>query len=61
MVSRLEEPTMRHVPLCLVVPFVLACDLVGPSTTIQVEGTFTAAYDGSPIAGGQVLVSDPVE
>ena len=45
---------MRHVPLCLVVPFVLACGLVGPDdTTMRVQGTVTAA-DGSPIAGASV-------
>ena len=46
---------MRHVPLCLVVPFVLACGLVGPDdTTMRVQGTVTAADDGSPIAGASV-------
>ena len=46
---------MRHIPLCLIVPFVLACGLVGPDdTTIQVQGQVTAAEDGSPIAGASV-------
>ncbi len=46
---------MRHIPLCLVVPLVLACGLVGPDdTTIRVQGTVTAADDGSPIAGASV-------
>ena len=41
---------MRHIPLCLVIPFVLACGLFGPSEpTIRVEGTVTSADNGSPI------------
>ena len=45
---------MRHASLFLVTLFVLsACQEV---TTVRVEGTFTAAYDGSPIARGQVSV-----
>ena len=54
---------MRRISLCLVVPFVLACG-TGPSEpTIRLEGTVTAADDGSPIAGAPVHVfsglSDP--
>ena len=42
---------------CLVVPFILACGLSGPSEpTIRLEGTVTAADDGSPIAGANVSV-----
>ena len=43
---------MSHIPLCLVVPFVLACS-TGPSqrtVAIQLQGTVTAADDGSPVA-----------
>ena len=48
---------MRHIPLCLVVPFVLACGIVEPdSFTIRVEGTVTAADDGSPIPDASVGV-----
>ena len=41
--------------LCLVVPFVLACS-TGPSEppTIRLEGTITAAEDGSPIMGATI-------
>ena len=50
---------MRHIPLCLVVPFVLACGIVEPdSLTIRVEGTVTAADDGTPVAGAEVRVWD---
>ncbi len=46
---------MRHIPLCLFVPFVLACGLLGPGEpTIQVQGTVTAADDGTPIIGALV-------
>ena len=48
---------MRHIPLCLVVPLVLACGLVEPGEpTIRLEGTVTAADDGSPIAGANISV-----
>ena len=48
---------MRHMSLCLVVPFVLACGLVEPGEpTIRLEGTVTAADDGSPIAGANISV-----
>ena len=48
---------MRHTPLCLLVPFVLACGLFGPGQpTILVEGTVTRADDGSPIPGMSVVV-----
>ena len=48
---------MRHVSLCLVVPFVLACGIVEPDgLTIRVEGTVTAADDGTPVAGATVRV-----
>ena len=47
---------MRHIPLCLVVPFVLACG-TGPSEpTIRVEGIVTAADDGTRIAGANISV-----
>ncbi len=49
---------MRHVSLCLVTLFVCAaCSIVGPET-IQVQGTVTAADDGSQIAGASVRVSE---
>ncbi len=42
--------------LCLVVPFVLACG-TGPSElTIRLQGTVTAADDGSPIPDASVGV-----
>ena len=48
---------MRCISLCLVVPFVLACGLVEPGEpTIRLEGTVTAADDGSPIAGANISV-----
>ncbi len=48
---------MRHIPLCLFIPFVLACGLVEPGEpTIRLEGTVTAADDGSPIAGANISV-----
>ena len=48
---------MRHISLCLVVPFVLACGIVGPTgPSIRVEGTVTAADDGTPVAGATVGV-----
>ncbi|MCH7683411.1 MAG: carboxypeptidase regulatory-like domain-containing protein [Gemmatimonadetes bacterium] len=48
---------MRHISLCLVVPFVLACGIVEPdSFTILVKGTVTAADDGTPVAGATVGV-----
>ncbi len=48
---------MRHIPLCLFVPFVLACGSTEPSEpTIRLEGTITAADDGSPIAGANISV-----
>ena len=49
---------MRHIPLCLVVPLVLAC-ITGPSEqpiAIRVQGTVTAADDGSPVEGATVGV-----
>ena len=59
---------MRHISLCLIVPFVLACGpsgivgiynvRPGPALTIRVEGTVTAADDGSPIVGALVKVWD---
>ncbi len=50
---------MRHMPLCLAVPFVLACGTVGPSgPTIRVEGTVTAADDGTPVVGAEAVVWD---
>ena len=48
---------MRHVCLCLVTLFVCAACNTEPETTIQVQGTVTAADDGSPIAGASVQVS----
>ena len=49
---------MRHIPLCLFVPFVLACGLFGPSEpTIRLEGTVTVADDGSPVVGARVTVT----
>ena len=49
---------MRRVSVCLVTLFVCAaCSVVEPETTIQVQGTVTAADDGSPIAGATVQVS----
>ena len=49
---------MRRMSLCLVVPFVLACGLLGPGEpTIRLEGTVTAADDGSPIAGANISVA----
>ena len=47
---------MRRVSLCLVTLFVCAA-CTEPETTIQVQGTVTAADDGSPIAGASVQVS----
>ena len=48
---------MRHIPLCLFVPFVLACGIVEPvGPFIRVEGTVTAANDGTPVAGAEVRV-----
>ncbi len=50
---------MRHIPLCLVVPFVLACNLTEPEVErleIRVQGTVTAADDGTPVAGATVRV-----
>ncbi len=56
---------MRGVSLCLVTLFVCAaCYYVmpfittEPETTIQVQGTVTAADDGSPIAGASVEVGE---
>ncbi len=49
---------MRHVSLCLVLPLVLAC-ITGPSEqtiAIRVQGTVTAADDGTPVAGATVGV-----
>ena len=47
---------MRGVSLCLVTLFVCAACTTEPETTIQVQGTVTAADDGSPIAGASVRV-----
>ena len=48
---------MRHVSLCVVVPFVLACGLFGPSEpTIRLEGTVTSADNGSPIDSVRIFV-----
>ena len=48
---------MNRVSLCLVALFVCAaCSILEPETTIQVQGTVTAADDGSPIAGASVHV-----
>ena len=48
---------MRHISLCLFVPFVLACGIVEPSgRTIRVEGTVTAADDGTPVVGAALTV-----
>ena len=52
---------MRRMSLCLVVPFVLACRIVEPEPFgpfIRVEGTVTAADDGTPVAGAEVRVWD---
>ena len=47
---------MRHIPLCVVVPFVLACS-TGPSEpTIRLEGTVTSADNGSPIDSVRIFV-----
>ena len=49
---------MRRIPLCLVVPLVLAC-ITGPSEqpiAIRVQGTVTAADDGTPVEGASVGV-----
>lgn len=48
---------MHHVSLCLVALFVLACrGTTEPrSLTIRVEGTVTAADDGSPVVGGEAV------
>lgn len=48
---------MRRIPFCLVVPFVLACGLVGPGEpTIRLEGTVTSADNGSPIDSVGIFV-----
>jgi len=49
---------MRRVSVCLVTLFVCAAcrSTVEPEITIQVQGTVTAADDGSPIAGAIVQV-----
>ena len=50
---------MRRISLCLVVPFVLACNLTEPEVErleIRVQGTVTAADDGTPVAGATVGV-----
>ena len=49
---------MHRVSLCLVTLFVCAACITEPETTIQVQGTVTAADDGSPIAGASVQVSE---
>ena len=50
---------MNRVSLCLMVPFVLACG-TGPSgLTIRLQGTVTAADDGSPISTVRIEVGDP--
>ena len=41
---------MRHIALCLFVPFVLACGLLEPGElTVRLEGTVTSADNGAPI------------
>ncbi len=48
---------MRHIPLCLVVPFVLACGLLEPGElTVRLEGTVTSADNGSPIDSVGIFV-----
>lgn len=50
---------MRRMSLCLVVPFVLACNLTEPEVErleIRVQGTVTAADDGTPVAGATLRV-----
>ncbi len=47
---------MHRVSLCLVTLFVCAACSTEPETTIQVQGTVTAADDGSPIVGASVQV-----
>ena len=51
---------MRHVSLCLVIPFVLACG--GPNDPlpmeIRVQGHVLAADDGSPITGALIEALD---
>ncbi len=48
---------MRRISLCLFVPFVLACGLVGPGEpTIRLEGTVTSADNGSPIDSVGIFV-----
>ena len=53
---------MRHVFLCLVVPLVLACGS-GPfepyRSGFRLEGTVTAADDGSPIGGANLKLWVP--
>ena len=49
---------MHRVSLCLVTLFVCAACTTEPETTIQVQGTVTAADDGSPIIGATVTVSE---
>jgi hypothetical protein len=60
--TRQRQEAMRHVPLCLFVPFVLACG--GPTEpfvppSIRLEGTVTAVDDGSPITGARLTVWVP--
>ncbi len=58
---------MRRVSLCLVAAFVLACGgttITEPtSLTIRVEGTVTAADDGSPVVGAvtEILEGRPFQ
>ncbi len=47
---------MRRVFLCLVTLLVCAACTTEPETTMQVQGTVTAADDGSPIVGASVQV-----
>ena len=48
---------MCRVSVCVVTLFVWAACTTEPETTIQVQGTVTAADDGTPIVGASVRVS----
>ena len=55
---------MRRIPLCLVVPFVLACgsgpfEVEPDQVTIRVQGTVRAADNGTPVAGAEVEMWQP--
>ena len=50
---------MRRMSLCLAIPFVLACTLTEPEVErleIRVQGTVTAADDGTPVVGARLAV-----